>query len=114
MPIVSPIPMPKAKIHLRLVTIGSICLAFTAASPYVLAQATPMFRLEAKHGPHAVGLKVVEQYDYSRIFQPLIDHLGQPAQSLRAAPEVTQAASTPSSAAIFSPTARCNSSKKTK
>jgi dienelactone hydrolase len=87
MPIASPITMPKAEIHLRLLaTIGSICLAFTTASRYVSAQPTPMFTLEAKQGPHAVGLKVVEQYDHSRIFQPLIDELGQPYRGERARP----------------------------
>jgi hypothetical protein len=45
-----------------------------------------MFALEAKQGSHAVGLKVVEQYDYSRIFQPLIDDLGQPYRGERARP----------------------------
>jgi hypothetical protein len=41
----SPMPMTTAEIHLHLlVTIGSICLAFSAASPYVSAQANPMFK----------------------------------------------------------------------
>ena len=79
--------MLKPRIRFRLVVIlGSICLEVIATPSYVSAQGTPMFALEAKQGPHAVGLRVVEQYDYSRIFQPLIDDLGQPYRAERARP----------------------------
>jgi dienelactone hydrolase len=37
-------------------------------------------------GPSAVGLRVVEQYDYSRVFQPAIDEFGKPYSGERARP----------------------------
>ncbi len=36
------------------------------------------FSLAKEPGAHSVGLKVVEQYDHSRSFRPLIDDLGKP------------------------------------
>ena len=50
------------------------------------AQSAVPFRLKEKPGSFGVGLKVVEQYDYSRVFQPLVDTLGQPFQGERARP----------------------------
>jgi dienelactone hydrolase len=44
------------------------------------------FRFAEKPGPDAVGLKVVEQYDFSRSYRPLIDELGKPVQGERARP----------------------------
>jgi tetratricopeptide (TPR) repeat protein len=60
-------------------------LAFLAsiATP---AQSVPLFRFIEKPGPYQVGLKVVEQYDYSRIYRPLTDDLGKPYQGERARP----------------------------
>jgi hypothetical protein len=49
----------------------------------VSAQTTTAFKLRAQPGPYAVGLRVVDQYDHSRIFQPSIDELGQPFRSSR-------------------------------
>jgi dienelactone hydrolase len=40
----------------------------------------------AQPGSHAVGLKVVEQYDYSRIYRPDTDELGKPYKGERARP----------------------------
>jgi pimeloyl-ACP methyl ester carboxylesterase len=40
-------------------------------------------------GPQPVGLKVVEQYDYSRAFQPLVDDLGQAYRGETARPMQT-------------------------
>lgn len=37
-------------------------------------------------GPYAVGLKVVDQYDYSRTFRPRTDRLGKPYTGTRARP----------------------------
>jgi hypothetical protein len=48
-------------------------LAFAVAA---LAQDTPLFHFTEKPGPHLVGLKVVEQYDYSRTYRSKIDDLG--------------------------------------
>jgi pimeloyl-ACP methyl ester carboxylesterase len=44
------------------------------------------FVMEEKPGPYPVGLKVIEQYDYSRTFRPLIDDLGKPTRGERARP----------------------------
>jgi len=50
------------------------------------AQKPTLFQFMAKAGPHAVGLKVVEQYDYSRLYRPAIDELGKPYAGERARP----------------------------
>jgi tetratricopeptide (TPR) repeat protein len=50
------------------------------------AQNVPLFHFIEKPGPRNVGLKVVEQYDYSRIYRPLTDDLGKPFQGERARP----------------------------
>ncbi len=57
------------------------------AAPFALgAQTSSMFSFREKQGPHAVGLRVVEQYDASRTFLPLTDELGKPAKGERARP----------------------------
>lgn len=58
--------------------------ALLLLAPVVLAQAT--FHFTEKRGPHAVGLKVVEQYDYSRVYRPITDELGKPVTGERARP----------------------------
>lgn len=45
------------------------------------AQVSPVFHFTEQPGPHPVGLKVVEQYDESRIFRHLIDELGRQRRS---------------------------------
>jgi hypothetical protein len=47
---------------------------------------TPLFHFTESPGPHAVGLKVVEQYDYARVYRPATDALGKPYQGERARP----------------------------
>jgi tetratricopeptide (TPR) repeat protein len=42
------------------------------------AQTGPVFHFEPKPGPYGVGLKVVEQYDHSRVFRSATDALGKP------------------------------------
>jgi hypothetical protein len=37
-----------------------------------------LFHFEPKPGPYAVGLKVVEQYDHSRVYRSATDELGKP------------------------------------
>ena len=54
----------------------------TAAS----AQNGPVFQFTEKPGPYQVGLKVVEQYDYSRVYRPSTDELGKPYSGERARP----------------------------
>jgi len=61
-------------------------LAVAAASVAALAQSGPLFQFTEKPGPHPVGLKVVEQYDYSRTYRPRINDLGMPYQGERARP----------------------------
>lgn len=46
----------------------------------------PLFRFVEKPGSHAVGLRVVEQYDYSRVFRHLTDVSGAPYLGERARP----------------------------
>lgn len=44
------------------------------------------FAIKAEFGSYAVGFRLVEQYDYSRTFAPLVDELGKPFQGERARP----------------------------
>ena len=52
----------------------------------VRAEDAPLFHFTQPSGPFAVGLKVVEQYDQSRIYLPLSDDLGKPQTTERARP----------------------------
>jgi tetratricopeptide (TPR) repeat protein len=52
--------------------------------PVACAQST--FHFTEKPGAHAVGLRVVEQYDYSRTYLPATDELGKPQSGERARP----------------------------
>jgi hypothetical protein len=67
----------------RVVT--SIVVAF-AASIATSAESGPLFQFLEKPGPHGVGLKVVEQYDYSRTYRHSTDNLGKSYQGERARP----------------------------
>jgi tetratricopeptide (TPR) repeat protein len=71
----------------------AIAFLFTAFVPAAQAQVTPAaasadqrFHFTQNPGPNAVGLKVVEQYDFSRTYRPLTDELGKPNQGERARP----------------------------
>jgi pimeloyl-ACP methyl ester carboxylesterase len=64
----------------------SFCLVAAAASSGAWAQNGPLFHFTEKPGPHAVGLKVVEQYDYSRTYRHVTDELGKPYRGERARP----------------------------
>lgn len=59
-----------------------IALATTAAG----AQNSPLFHFTEAPGQFAVGVKVVEQYDYSRTYLSRTDELGKPAEGERARP----------------------------
>ena len=50
------------------------------------AQKVAIFQFKAAPGPHPVGLKVVNQYDYSRLYRPTTDELGKPYPGERARP----------------------------
>jgi len=62
------------------------CLAVFAAAVHASPQSTARFQFTEKPGPHAVGLKVVHQYDYSRTWHSTVDELGQPYTGERARP----------------------------
>lgn len=61
-------------------------IAAHAQSAPVVAPGDQRFRFTEKPGPNAVGLKVVEQYDFSRTYRSLTDELGKPYQRERARP----------------------------
>jgi hypothetical protein len=72
---------------MRCTKFASACFAFvTSLSLVASAQTVAPFQFLEKPGPHAVGLKVVEQYDYSRIFLPATNELGKPFVGERARP----------------------------
>lgn len=61
-------------------------LVALVASIVTSAQNAPLFQFTGKPGPYAVGLRVVEQYDYSRTYRHLTDDLGKPYRGERARP----------------------------
>ena len=63
----------------------SVAFALVTVPP-TSAQNAPLFQFTEKPGPHAVGLKVIEQYDYSRIYRSATDDLGKPYHGERARP----------------------------
>jgi tetratricopeptide (TPR) repeat protein len=66
-------------------TVASLLVALVA-SIVTSAQNAPLFQFTGKPGPYAVGLRVVEQYDYSRTYRHLTDDLGKPYRGERARP----------------------------
>ena len=58
-----------------------VLFCFTAG-----AQTTSRFRFAEQPGPNAVGLKIVEQYDYTRTFHQSMRALGKPSSGERARP----------------------------
>ena len=66
----------------------SLALA-SAVSATASDQSAPLFRFTEAPGPHKVGLKVVEEYDYSRAFRGATDSLGRPYTGERARPMQT-------------------------
>src|SRR5580692_2405757 len=66
----------------RLIASLAIALALLSAR----AQDKPLFHFTEEAGPHSVGLKVVEQYDYARVYRSATDDLGKPYQGERARP----------------------------
>ena len=51
-----------------------------------LSYSQTTFHFTALPGPHPVGFKVVEQYDYSRVYGSTTDELGRPVSGERARP----------------------------
>ena len=60
-------------------------LAFVITAHVLLTighgQTAPLFHFIEKPGPYPVGLRVVEQYDYSRIYHSTTDDLGKPLKA---------------------------------
>jgi tetratricopeptide (TPR) repeat protein len=72
---------------LLLEILAGVCLVFASIVPFTaVAQDVPAFRFAEKPGSHAVGLKVVEQYDFSRTYRTATDDLGKPYTKERARP----------------------------
>jgi len=66
-------------------------LAFvpSLAASAATTQKVALFQFLEKPGPYSVGLKVVEQYDYSRTYGYSTDEMGKPYQGERARPVQT-------------------------
>jgi len=65
--------------------IANVIAAHAQNAP-VVASGDQRFHFTEKPGPDAVGLKVVEQYDFSRSYRSVTDELGKPYQGERARP----------------------------
>jgi len=80
------IPAMRSKLR----AVAFLLIAFVAAahaqSAAVVASRDEHFHFTEKPEPDAVGLKVVEQYDFSRAYRSLTDELGKPYQGERARP----------------------------
>jgi hypothetical protein len=63
-----------------------LLLLLSLTSTAALCGQVPVFHFTEKPGPYSVGLKVVHQYDYSRIFRESVDDLGKPYEGERARP----------------------------
>lgn len=68
----------------RLVSASLLLASFASLASW--AQSSPVFRFTEQPGSYSVGLKVVEQYDYTRTYRPLTDALGKPYPGERARP----------------------------
>jgi chlorophyllase-like protein len=75
-----------AKIYGVTVRISLVLLVAAFPAVVVAADHTPLFQFVEKPGPYAVGLRVVEQYDYSRVYRHVTDDLGGPFRGERARP----------------------------
>jgi dienelactone hydrolase len=63
-----------------------LAVVLASAGAAAFAADGPVFHFVEKPGPQHVGLKVVEQYDYSRTFRRATDEFGKPYQGERARP----------------------------
>jgi dienelactone hydrolase len=69
------------------ISIGTILLALATSSVEpARASDAAVFNFLEKRGPHGAGLRVVEQYDYSRTYRPLTADSGKPSRGERARP----------------------------
>src|SRR5580700_9166914 len=74
----------------KVLVVAIFLIALVAAAPAqtatVVASGDQRFHFTVKPGPNAVGLKVVEQYDFSRSYRSVTDELGKPYAGERARP----------------------------
>jgi hypothetical protein len=74
----------------KLLVVAFLLTAFVAAAHAqiapVVASGDQRFHFTEKPGPDAAGLKVVEQYDFSRSYRSITDEVGKPYQGERARP----------------------------
>lgn len=74
----------------KVLAVAFLVTAFAAAAHAqiapVVAPGDQHFHFTQKPGPDAVGLKVVEQYDFTRSYRSVIDDLGKPYRGERARP----------------------------
>src|SRR5580700_11549078 len=72
----------------KVLVVAIFLIALVAAAPAqtatVVASGDQRFHFTEKPGPYVVGLKVVEQYDFSRSYRSVTDELGKPYQGERA------------------------------
>jgi dienelactone hydrolase len=66
-------PTLSPRLRRSIAAVGFLTLAIS-----LHAQTASLFHFEPKLGPYAVGLKVVEQYDHSRVYRSATDALGKP------------------------------------
>lgn len=66
-----------------------VCVLALSIMPLLCAQRSSRFQFTNSPGPHAVRLKVVAQYDYSRTYHSAVDELGKPYTGERARPMQT-------------------------
>ena len=62
------------------------CFPVILLATLSIAQNSQRFQFTEKPGPNSVGLKVIQQYDYSRTWRSSVDELGQPYSGERARP----------------------------
>jgi dienelactone hydrolase/predicted negative regulator of RcsB-dependent stress response len=75
-----------ATLLLVVVVLAAFVTAANAQSTSAVAAGDQRFHFTEKPGPYTVGLRVVDQYDFSRTYRPLTDTLGKPYQGERARP----------------------------
>jgi dienelactone hydrolase/predicted negative regulator of RcsB-dependent stress response len=72
---------------LLLEVVAAVCFVFASiVASTAVAQQVPVFQFMEKPGSHAVGLEVMEQYDFSRTYRQATDDLGKPYTKERARP----------------------------
>jgi tetratricopeptide (TPR) repeat protein len=81
---------PRGAMRAKVLVVASLLIAPVIAahgqSAEVSVPEDQRFHFTVKPGPNAVGLKVVEQYDFSRSYRSVTDELGKPYAGERARP----------------------------